>query len=160
MTHWVWLLLLLHVDDNRFQPYRDSLFIYNIYKDEVDTLAKAHDYLAWRQREYIDAAMTEKAFERLAQFNGVPYEPVEVLNREGFGTAYRYPKPSDPEAVKGDADIDSSGIKFSVTLPQTRFITDLNGMTRIPFIIRVYFDQNGEQRYVELLDPSTCELLK
>jgi hypothetical protein len=157
MAHLVWLLLLLNVDDGRFQAYRDSLFVYNTYNGELEALANTTNYLVWHEREYIDAVMTEKAFARLEQFNGAPYEPSETLNKEGLGTAFQYPKPG---AMNAEADIDRSGIKFSVLLPQTRFITDLNGMTRVPFIIRVYFGPNGDQKYVELLDPSTCEVLK
>jgi hypothetical protein len=158
MIQWVCLLLLLNVDDSRIEACRDSLFVYNTYKNQVETLANTTNYQAWRQTEYIDALMTEKAFERLERLNGVPYEPVETLNKEGLGTAYKYPKPTG--AVDNYADIDRTDIKFSIMLPQTRFITDINGMTRVPFIIRAYFGTNGEEKYMELLDPYTCEALK
>jgi hypothetical protein len=158
MTQWVCLLLLLNVDDSRIEACRDSLFIYNTYKNEIEALAGNTNYQVWRQTQCKDALMTEKAFERLERLNGAPYEPVETLNKESLGTAYRYPKPA--AAFDGHEDINRTDIKFSVMLTQTRFITDINGMTRVPYIIRAYFGTNGEEKYIELLDPYTCEVMK
>ncbi|MFI5140191.1 MAG: hypothetical protein ACHQIM_20390 [Sphingobacteriales bacterium] len=152
------LLLTLAVSaDSPSQLHEDSVLIYNTYKDEIDSLLKAESYMAWAIKQGNDDSITAAAFKRLKEHNHIPYAPVKMQNREGYGVGYLYPNPANPEP--GLIEIDSATSKFSIVAIQTKFITDGKGKTRKPYIERVYYGPGGEIRYVERLNPITWQRL-
>jgi hypothetical protein len=142
------------------QRYNDSLRVYNTYKSEIALIKsiKPGEYQRWFDRQAMDDSLAACAKRRLQVYNKHTYEPVETFEREGLGEAASYPAPS---VVKQTAEYVTTGhhFQFSAVDYQTRFITYCNGRTRIPYIVKFFYD-NGQVLYSEKLDPVTFEKLK
>lgn len=158
MNRFLLFIFLIFPALGHSQAFEDSLYIYNIYKDELSSLEHTHDYMTWAIREATDDSLTAPAFERLKKINGMPYLPTIIRNKESVGTAYQYPKPSG--MIAKNIEVDSNKIKFSVIVWQTKFITNNKGKTRIPYIERVYFGFDDIPKFVEKLSPVTWEKLR
>jgi hypothetical protein len=85
-------------------------------------------------------------------FNHATYEPDSVGEREGYGTAYRYPLPSK---MKHDGAFIKEGVQLRPVMydKQTRFRND-GGGRRTPYILKITYDK-GRIILEEKLDPVT-----
>lgn len=151
------LALLLFFDPGPVNTplHDDSLLIYQLYREEILILDNSTDYGEWNKKARFTDSVAAPAFKRLKEINGVPYLPVKIKNKEGFGIAYYYPDPRNVKAVH--LEIDHTQIAFSVIIWQTKFIVDEKNMTRIPYIERVYYGKDGAPKYIEKLSPVTWE---
>jgi len=142
------------------QMYNDSLLIYNIYKTQIQTLrdAKETDRNAWYRREAMDDSTTACAFLRLQQYNKERYLPIDELNKEGMGVAYMYPVPS-VISYPGQFVSTTPTFRYATLDMQTHFITDSTGKTRIPYVIKYYYDKQ-RLLFKDTLNPITLEKLR
>jgi hypothetical protein len=168
MLHFLFLLILAPVDNSKATPSEDSVFIYNLYKDNIATLQKIKDSNQWHLLQDSLDAQTSCALRRLRLHNKQQYKPAKYFDRRGFGEAYYYPKPGDASgehtftlAESGERTFStpkSEGGTFSVILQQTKFMLDDTGKTKVPYIERLYFDDDNKLLKIEKLDPAKFEM--
>lgn len=141
------------------ERYNDSLFIYNTFATQIETLKKLKesDLPAWREREARDNALIACALIRLKAYNKTDYLPDDDHNRKQGGTALHYPAPSKKEHR---AYFEKSGylFRYSITDHQTHLMYDSAGVKRIPYVVRYHFDH---ERIIskDTLNPVTLEPL-
>lgn len=142
------------------ERYNDSLLIYNTYLSQIEMLKslKSTDYYKWFEREMLDDSLTACAFLRLKQFNKVDYAPILTHEREGLGQAKQFPPPSQINHA-GAFVTSRYHYRYSITDKQTYFISDSLGRTKIPYIIRYYYDK-GRILYVEKLNPVSLQKIE
>lgn len=129
----------------------DSLFIYNFYKGQIDSIKSTSlrmDYTQWYSIADKKDSGLACAFLRLKKINGKDYLPVRRKEVEGFGVAYEYPHP--------DSIYDFS---FSVLYPPTKFILKDNGLTKIPYLELWYFNKEGHRLKIKIVNPVTLSEL-
>lgn len=147
---------------NATARYNDSLLIYNAYQSSIDELKalKQTEIQHWYDLDGANDRLTACAKVRLKKYNHQTYEPVEVFEREGMGTAYAYPKPGvieypTPEAFSKKNTPD---YRFTVYDKQTHFLSTGNCNLHIPYILKMVFDK-GRLLLAEKLNPITFEKL-
>lgn len=125
---------------------RDTLLIYNRYRDNISFLQKCTVYEDW-YKKYIEIESDNDivcAKLRLKKYNNSKsYPPIRIYDKEGFGTAFEYP----------NLDIDTIP-SFSIIDLQTKFIINQRtGRTKIPYIEVLYFSDRRRLIKVQKLDP-------
>jgi len=124
--------------------YHDSLYVYEIYRDQINFLKDVKARAEWYKKEALADSLAACAIRRLSGYNGVLYAPDSEFNREGYGTAWSYPKPAADEPPK-----------FRVFRTQTMFITGPDGRTITPYIIVDYYSRHGKLMHSAKADPIT-----
>jgi hypothetical protein len=127
---------------------QDSLFIYQIYRDEIaflDSAAQNSNPQSWYQRSDLDDSLTNCAKLRLKKWNHTTYEAIDEKDLEGYGTAYLFPSPGEQKA------------RYSIIDRQIKFTTRKDGKTETPYVERIYFSNQGEVLNVVRLDPVTVD---
>src|SRR5687768_17402023 len=96
MLHFLFLLILTPAAHNsEATPSEDSVFVYNLYKDNIATLQKIKDSNQWHLLQDSLDALTACALRRLRIYNKQEYKPAKYFERREFGEAYCFPKPGD-----------------------------------------------------------------
>lgn len=142
--------------------YNDSLFIYNTYQSSIDELKalKETDLQRWYDLDAANDRLTACAKVRLKKYNHKDYEPIDVFEREGMGTAYAYPKPGVIEYKTPDAFAKKNTPDYHITVydKQTHFLSSGNCNLHVPYILKMIFDK-GRLMLAEKLNPITYEKL-
>ncbi len=161
---WSYLLFLLlgpSVELSNEQAYQDSLFIYNTYKDNIQTLRETNDPNYWYRLEDTLSFSTACSFRRLTLYNKTSYKPVLVYDKRDFGIAPYYPAPSGIVSQIPDVSVNTDVLHayrttaYSVIGQETKFIADKNGKTIMPYIERVYYDVDNNIIKIVKLNPVT-----
>lgn len=146
--------------------HNDSLFIYNTYASQIKMLAELRttDLPLWYTRFAEDDRLVACAKIRLKNYNhGHDYEPDSISNREGFGTAMRYPEPTNTQKTNPFQGIFVSEKNVYIIIAideQTHFMTDSSDHRRkIPYIQQYHFD-HGRITAVDTLNPVTFEVIR
>ena len=152
-------ILLTQPDSAKIKAYNDSLAIYNTYQDQIESMKKYTDssnYNDWLKRYVHDDSATACNFVRLRKYNKKSYQPYDSLEMEGFGIAYKYPKPYGFKE-KNDSLPEPENFSFTKIDLQTKFIVDEKNFTRIPYLDLLYFDGDGKLYKQEKIDPITLK---
>lgn len=134
---------------NTEKAREDSTLIYETYKDQISVLEKAaaaSNHEQWFKRSDRDDSLTACAKIRLKKWNNADYAPAHTKDLEGYGTAYLFPEPAGPRKAK-----------YSITDWQIKFITREDGKTKLPYVERTYFSDDGEVVSVVRLDPVSSD---
>jgi hypothetical protein len=118
---------------------------------------KETEFDSWYLEEAYSDSLTACARVRLGKHNKKPYEAILEQSREGVGTAYYYPTPS--QMIYKSKRISSLLFQYAVIDYQTHFMTDSIGRTRKPFIRKYYYDES-ELLYTDTLNPVTYKKLR
>lgn len=159
------LFILLGGSDKEYDAtarYNDSLLIYNTYRSSIEVLKtlKETERQRWYESDAANDRLTTCAKLRLKKFNHQNYEPVTIFERVGMGVAHVYPRPGSTEHKAPDAFAKSSVPKYHFVVydKQTHFLSKENCQLRIPYILKLVFDQ-GRLLFTDKLNPVTFEKL-
>lgn len=139
---------------NFAQRHADSLKVYNVYRGEIAFMQECSKYDrfdVWHERELYDDSATACARVRLTKYNGKEYKFNRRVEVNGFGEALMYPAPSKIMVA-------AEPKRFSLIDDQTRFIT-FDGKTKIPYVIRNWFDDKSHLLQSDTIDPKTLKHL-
>jgi hypothetical protein len=153
------IMLLTNPDSAKIKAYNDSLVIYEAYKDQIEAMKKYADssnYDEWYKRQAYDDSITVCKFLSLKKYNKRNYDPEDSLEMEGFGIAYKYPKPHGFKE-KTDTIKEPDVLKFTKIDLQTKFIVDKNNFTRIPYLDLLYYNSLGRIYKIEKINPVTLQ---
>jgi len=153
------IILLTNPDSAKIKAYNDSLVIYEAYKDQIETMKKCADslnYQEWYKIQAKNDSATACNFVRLKKYNKQNYDPEDSLEMEGFGLAYKYPKPygfkETLDTIKKPDELNFTKIDL-----QTKFIVDKKNFTRIPYLDLIYYNRSGIIYKKEKVDPVSLQ---
>lgn len=144
----IFLIIFFKTTFSQYNPGKDSLFIYNIYKDEIQLIKNdsTWSHIHCKIIENYADSITERAKIRLERYNHHIYLPVKKYIVEGsYNEAYLFPEPSfiynhDSITTSLEYNSEDNSFYFSIIYPQTRFICKKDGKTLIPYVEQIFYN--------------------